>query len=109
MLKLALAEIRMKGQIPAARKVYELVQDNDIAPPDVLPQAAAGGSGDNMRTAQGFDGIDIGPVVNLGRRNGMITAVSGQKGHPHTFYGPGQKGRTRVAIGGANAKLLGIL
>jgi len=66
---------------PEAGEINKLVGYHHITPPDLFPEAAASRCRKNKFTAQLFQRIDVGPVVDLGRGDGMISAVAGQDIH----------------------------
>ena len=61
--------------------IDELIHDHHV--PGVIGffQAADGGNGENPLHAQAFHAVNVGAIIHLGGRNGVPSAVSGQKNH----------------------------
>ena len=59
-------------------KIDELIRDHEISAADLFTEASAGCCSDDKVAAKLFHRMDISPVVDLGWRNGMLTAMSRQ-------------------------------
>ena len=62
-------------------EVEQPIRDDDIPGCQVLFQGPTGADSYDTFYTQGFEGVDIGPVIDLTGRDGMSGAVTGQKGY----------------------------
>ena len=63
------------------RLVDELIQNHEIAPADLLPQAAASRGGQDMGDTAVFERLDIGPIVHLAGTELVFATVPGDQHH----------------------------
>lgn len=59
--------------------VDEIVQDDQVAGFDFFFQGTGRRGRNNVRTSQGFQGPDVGPIINVGRTYRVLAPVSGNK------------------------------
>jgi len=71
----------VKRHVPALGEVDELIEDHQITPMNLLAQRTHGRGGENGGTAQGLEGMDVGPVVDMRGRGRVSATVTGQKDH----------------------------
>jgi hypothetical protein len=71
----------VKGYGSVAREVDELVKGYEVASADLLAKASASRRSKDVGTADLIDGPDIGPVVYLRGRDGMLAPMSGEQDH----------------------------
>ena len=73
------------------RAVDELVGHHESARRQLFAQRAAGGDRDEIGHAHALEGIDVGAVVDGGRRLDVAAAVARQEHHVDAVEGAGQK------------------
>ena len=75
-----------------ARKttVNELVHNDEMAGRQIFSQGPHGGKGDDFRTANPLQRINIGAVIQRGGRDGVAAPMAGQKGAGHAIKPPSQ-------------------
>ena len=61
------------------------IDQHEVARRQVFTQRPAGGDGDHIGDAGSFHRVDVGAVVDVGRRNAMAAAVAGQEPHRQTI------------------------
>ena len=66
---------------PAPRPVEELVGDDEVEGPDILPHAPHGADRDHPLDAQRLEAVDVGAEVQLRGHEPVAPAVAGQKNH----------------------------
>lgn len=62
--------------------VDEIVQNDQIARSDIFFQRTGRRRRNDVRTSQGFQGPDVGPIVDVGRTYRVLAPVSGNKNFP---------------------------
>jgi len=78
-------EVFVERHVAMARPVDELVQDDEIASPDILATTACGSLRQDMRAPSGLKSMDIGAVVDLAGWDGVRPSVARQQDHVDVF------------------------
>ena len=62
-------------------EIKDLAGNGDVSRSKILAQGTAGANAEDARDPETLKGIDIGPVIYLGGRNGMTDAMPGKERH----------------------------
>jgi hypothetical protein len=73
--------------LPVHRAIDELVDEDDVAGPDLFPHGTDGRCGEDPLDAQALQRVNIGPVVDFGRQQTMPPAVPCQKRRRAPYQG----------------------
>ena len=111
-----MAELGVHGQMFGKERAFtakglvdDLIGDDEVSGLDFLFEAADGPGGDYVGNAQGFEGVDVGPVGDGRRAEHVPFAVAGQQGNRYAGPLSQRNGAGGLSEGGIDFSLLALV